>query len=400
MPNPPIPVRFTLDAPGFVTLVIDDAKGNRVRNLVANTWFEKGANTAWWDGTDDLGRNADAENHGVYLIPTNFVSPGTYHVHGLVHGPIDVHFEFSIYSPGHPAWETVDGKGGWLTNHTPPQSTLFVPADKAPGGKPLVYLGSYISEGGAGLAWVDLNGVRQGGRGWVGGNWTAAPFLARDTGAQADPGVFAYVGAPWGDFVAQPGKPLSGLIRLTGLTQRGDKSVINYSFNPGPSVEHDAVGRVEWNHQMGGLAVHNGLAVVSLSLQNQLLFIDARSGKSLGTTPLASPQGVAFDAQGGLLVLSGKHLLRYGLPGIGHLDPQHLAPPETLVSQGLDSPVGITTDPTGNIYISDAGSSNQVHVLFLCGQASSLDRPSRSFTCRALRPYAYEFSGWHFNRRG
>ncbi len=42
-PKPPIPVQFTLDAPGYVTLVIDDAKGNRVRNLVSDTWFRGGA---------------------------------------------------------------------------------------------------------------------------------------------------------------------------------------------------------------------------------------------------------------------------------------------------------------------------------------------------------------------
>ena len=191
--NPPIPIHFTLHQAGNVTLVIDDAQGNRVRNLLSDSPFPAGQNTAWWDGTDDLGRNLDAATHGVYLIPTHFVSPGHFEVHGLVHQPIDLHYEFSVYNAGHPAWETADGKGGWLTNHTPPSSALFVPAGSAPGGKPLVYLGSYVSEGGAGLAWVDLDGNKQGGRGWVGGNWTAAPYLARDGGAHASRDTYAYV---------------------------------------------------------------------------------------------------------------------------------------------------------------------------------------------------------------
>ena len=62
-----------------------------------------------------------------------------------------------------------------------------MPGDRTPGGKPLVYLGSYVSEGGDGLAWVDLDGRKQGGQGHVGGNWTGAPYLARDAGAGRRP---------------------------------------------------------------------------------------------------------------------------------------------------------------------------------------------------------------------
>src|SRR5262249_19172345 len=74
---PPIPVRFRLDEPAFVTLVIertaaiqpDGAReepdkagaklhytgrhGLRVKNLVSNTWFAAGEHTVWWDGLDE-----------------------------------------------------------------------------------------------------------------------------------------------------------------------------------------------------------------------------------------------------------------------------------------------------------------------------------------------------------
>ena len=181
----PIPVRFTLDAPGYVTLVIESADGRRVRNLVSETPFPAGPNTVWWDATDDLARDVDAARHGVYHIPAQLVAPGTYRVRGLYHAGIDLRYEFAVYNAGSPAWSTADHTGGWLTNHTPPSSALFVPGDKAPGGRPLVYLGSYVSEGGDGLAWVDLEGRKQGGVGWVGGAWTGAPYLARDAGPQA-----------------------------------------------------------------------------------------------------------------------------------------------------------------------------------------------------------------------
>ena len=53
-PHPPIPIPFRLKEPGFVTLVIEDAQGNRVRNLLSETAFPAGQNIAWWDGLDDL----------------------------------------------------------------------------------------------------------------------------------------------------------------------------------------------------------------------------------------------------------------------------------------------------------------------------------------------------------
>ena len=285
-PHPPIPVRFKLEKPGFVTLVIEDASGKRVRNLVSETFFPVGDNVAWWDGTDDLGRDVDAAKHGIYQIPAQFVAPGQYRVRGLVRGEISPRYEFSIYNAGMPPWETADKTGGWLTNHTPPQAALFVPADSAPGGKPLVFLGSYISEGGSGLAWVDLEGRKQGGRGWIGGNWTAAPFLARDAGPQALPGAYAYVASVW--TTEKVGKVVSSKaeLRLTALTATGDKPILRHVF--------DAKDADHMTDEIGGLAVRDGILVVSLPLQKQLLFADAKAGTVIGTAPLEDARGLAF----------------------------------------------------------------------------------------------------------
>ena len=363
-PNPPIPVRFNLDAPAYVTLVIDDARGNRVRNLISDTLFQAGPNTVWWDGTDDLGRNPDAATHGVYLIPTHFVEPGHYQVHGLTHKAIDLHYEFSVYNGGYPAWETIDHKGGWLTNHSPPQAALFVPADKAPGGKPLVYLGSYISEGGAGMAWVDLDGHKQGGKGWVGGTWTGAPYMARDAGARANPTVYAYVASVLGGNSRDPQTSMNVNLRLTALTGGNEKPILNYPFAASkPDAGEDVV--LGWTHQIGGLAVNDNLAVVSLTHLNQLLFADAMSGKTLGSVSVEDPRGTAFDAKGNLLVISGKRLLRFAFPDDPDPLPSQLPrlpQPQVLISESLEDPVGLTLDADGNLYISDRGSSHQIKV--------------------------------------
>ncbi len=361
--HPPIPVRFTLAQPSYVTLVIEDAEGKRVRNLVSETRFPAGENVAWWDGTDDIGRDRDAAKHGLYHIPGTPVAPGAYRVRGLFRKELELRYEFSVYNPGNPPWETADKSGGWLTNHTPPQAAVFVPADKAPTGQPSVYLGSAVSEGGAGLAWVDLAGKKLGGRGWIGGNWTAAPFLARDAGANAVTGIFAYVGATWTAGTDNRDRT-HGELRLTGLTAQADKAVLKYPFTP-TAAEEGHEDDNSWITQLGGIAVHDGLVVASMRKLGRLLFVDARAGKVIGEAPLPNPRGVEFDSKGRLLVLSEMKLLRFTL---NEATPATLPKPETLVSAGLLDPQGITGDAQGQIYVSDRGDSHQVKVFSPVGK--------------------------------
>jgi hypothetical protein len=369
--HPPIPIRFKLPEEGFVTLVIEDAQGRRIRNLISETKFPAGENTAWWDGMDDLLRDNEAARHGVYHIPGQFVQPGAYRVRGLWRKQVDLRYEFSIYNAGSPAWETADSTGAWLANHTPPCAALFVPADRAPGAKPLVFLGSYVSEGGHGLAWVDLDGRKQGGVGWVGGNWTGAPYLARDDGPQRDTNAFAYAAAAWGKDDAAKAKIKPGEIRITALTTGGNKLVVKYDFTPEQTTNSQ---HVEWSDYIGGLAARDGLLVVSMTKMDQLLFVDAKTKQYRGGAPLSKPRGLAFDKDGNLLALEGRKLVR--LRGGTMLST--LPEPETLIgsnsrsnhnSEGeLQDPRQLTLDSSGNIYISDCGQSHQVKVFSPAGK--------------------------------
>lgn len=77
-----IPVRFTLDKPGYVTLVIEDAKGLRVCNLIQDTLFDAGDHIIYWDGYDvGVRRNIPKEKgHGhrlQYDVLRHRVAPGT-----------------------------------------------------------------------------------------------------------------------------------------------------------------------------------------------------------------------------------------------------------------------------------------------------------------------------------
>ncbi|HVJ45518.1 MAG TPA: hypothetical protein VM511_03965, partial [Luteolibacter sp.] len=374
-PKAPIPVRFKLDKPAYVSLVVEKPDGFRVRNLVSETFFEAGDNTVWWDGTDDLGRDADAADHGVYNIPVRFVEPGQYRVRGIIRDAIRPHYEFSVYTTGNPPWSTEDNTGAWLANHSPPQAAAFVPASQSPTGTPVVYLGCYVTEGPSGLAWVDpAAGKKLGGKKWIGGHWTAAPFLARDAGSKAIPDTHVYVGSTW---ETDKGTGI-GELRITALTKSGDKEILK--LNLGKLAEQSAGAGERTEDLLGGIAVHDGVVVAAMKLNNKLLFIDSAAGKVIREVPVDHPSGIAFDPQGRLLVLSGTKLLRYDVDK-----------PGTLVSSGLEEPMGITTDEHGAILISDWGTSHQVKIFTPDGKlVKAIGKPGK--------PAAGKYDPLHMNK--
>lgn len=353
-----VPVTFTLPEDGFVTLVIEDLKGMRIRNLVSETPFKKGKNVIGWDGMDDVGRDFDAAHHGLYHIPEHPVVPGDYRVRGLWRKAISCRYEFSVYSNGNPPWPTRDHTGAWLANHTPPQSALFVPAEKSPTGEPAVFLGAYITEGPDGLIWVDLEGNKKGGKRWIGGNWTAAPFLARDDGPNADPKIRVYVAAVGS--VDAGAKKKAPELRITALTEGQDKPILLSVFDQTP----DAGARradAGFENELGGLAAFNNIVVCSLTLKNQVLFIDAKLGQRMKTVSVAQPRGLVFDSKGRLWVVSGKRIVCFE-------QTDHPQEPNVVVASGLEDPQGITLDSDGSVYVSDYGHSHQVKVFTAQGR--------------------------------
>jgi hypothetical protein len=362
-PHPPIAVRFHLDQPAFVTLVIEDEHGMRVRNLVSETRFPAGNNVAWWDGLDDLGRDPNSAAHGVYHIPGKLVAPGTYTVRGLYRQAIDLKYEFAVYNPGQPPWATSDTSSEWLTNHTPPGSVCFIPPGLVPvhgkhdaGSPAQVLIGSYVAEGGSGLAWVDLDGHKLHGQTWVGGDWTGAQQIAHDLGSRAQPGVYAYVASSLkGELrlheLVNDSRRKTSAPRNPRLGTGEDPSVLNPSWKfPNPSLDG-----------VGGLAAHNGLVIVSLTKLNQLLLVDAAQPRALGTLPIPDPHGLLADGGGSLLVISQKKVLKIALPE-SVSSAADLGKPQVLIDAGLEDPQGITMDSRKNLYISDWGTSNQVKV--------------------------------------
>jgi len=330
-PRPPIPVRFSLDKPSFVSLVIEDEQGRRVRNLVSETRFDAGEHTLWWDGLDETG--VGFRYHGIYDIQGRLVPPGKYQVRGLKRDQVDLIYEFTVYNAGHPPWRTADGKGQWLADHSPPTDVLFLPGDA-----PQVLIASFVAESGDGLVWTDLEGRKLSGRRTLGmgGGWCGAQCLARDAGDSPAPASIIFLGVAWEDHVD-----------IWSLSPQA-KRVYMHKF-----------GKKE-QAALGGLAARNGLVAASLPKVGQALLVDAKEGKLLATMPLEDGRGLAFDGAGRLLALSGKRLLRYApLQPAGGTPPPK---PDVLVPDGLDDPQRLALDGQGNIYVSDWGASHQVKV--------------------------------------
>lgn len=353
---PPIPIRFTLPEAGVVTLVIEDENNQRVRNLVSETPFPAGENTVWWDGSDDLLRDPEAAKHGVYHLPSRLVEPGDYQVRGLWHKPLKLHYEFSIYNAGKPAWDTADKTGGWLTTHTPPTSMAVVPGERTRDGKPLIFMGAFIAEGGHGLQWLDEDGTKLGGQHWVGGHWTGAPTLAVDLGKDANLEHLCYVGSVW-----------EGELRLTAKTRDlNDAPVFKLKLGDDPSGNKLEASEVlrdfdggDKMYVLGGIAAHDGMLVCSMVRQDELLVVDIKQGKITNKIKLVDPRGVRFDREGRLLALSGKKLVRFETLS---------SAPKAVITDGLSDPRHVVVYSNDYFLITDRADSHQVKVFSPSGK--------------------------------
>ncbi len=333
-------IGFQLDEPRYVTLVIEDDTGTRVRNLVSEQRFGPGEHTVVWDGYDDGRMDHD---RGLFLRYR--VDPGEYRVRGIVHDGIEMVYEFPIQSPGDPPWHTADGRGAWLADHTPASAGLYLPADA---GSPhdqareQVLMASLVAESGDALVWIDLDGQRLGGQKLFG--WRGGTALARAVGEWADESIYAYT------LVVR-----SATYRVKSLhSDRGYDIVCEHELDE-PISDH-------WMQRQGmSVAVHGRLGVISSPSENELIFIDLEAGQKVGTAEVPTPKGMHFADAEHLDVISEARLLRYRV----RWEPGEAPTAErarVMIDEHLDAPHAIARGPGGELFISDHGDSHQVKV--------------------------------------
>ncbi|MGD0089694.1 MAG: FlgD immunoglobulin-like domain containing protein, partial [Planctomycetota bacterium] len=240
-----VAIPYTLEQPGKVVIVIDDAAGRRVRNLIADVERKAGPNAEQWDGRDDSGTP---------------VPPGEYAYKAACTPPLGVFYEFTVNNAGDPPWWKQDvweprrEPGGWMADHG-------CPTDAAAVGD-MVFLASNVSEHGHCLIAVDLAGKKLWGAKWF-QDLAGAKHLASD-GSRV---YFAGEGGWGGDRtqlfvvdyasfavrriakVEHRGGPFGRPGNITGLAARDGRVYVAYNAQP-------------YNH------LHNALVPDALDLAN------------------------------------------------------------------------------------------------------------------------------------
>ena len=334
------PIWIELDKPQLVTVVIEDAAGQRVRNLVAEMQLPAGRNRLSWDGFDDGKRNADGD-----LIRKR-VAPGSYRARGLSHDGIQTIHEFTAHSGGNPGWPNKEHTGGWLADHSAPMSAVFLPAGSGSphgGGKSQLLLSALVAEAGSPLVWVGTDGITYHRKSLFG--WDGAISLTRDGGTKGRDDVYAY-----GIIAGEKS------IKLRAFKRDGTgMEILTYQPAVAMPREPGTIGLA--------LALRDGLAVISVPSEEKLLFVDTIEKKELGLVAMPSPRGLLFDHQGRLLVVSAGKIHRFTVGRKDAAAPPVLADASVLVGKGLEAPHTLAISPSGDeLYAADWGQSHQVKV--------------------------------------
>jgi hypothetical protein len=353
-----VPITFELDRPGYVTLVIEDAEGRRVHNLLADTRFQAGRHTVWWDGYEEGVKQGKDEGFDVHRAR---VEPGKHMARGLAHDGLALKYRVSVQSPGKPPWLTADRSGAWLADHTPPSAVLHLPDGSPHGTQPQMLISAPTAEAGHSIIWVDMDGHKLWG-GKIRG-WRSGQMMATDQGEQPLDDYYAYA--------VVEDVHLYGLRRGSAEQER-DMVDLLVKFEPPQAekpVDEDAP-KPHWVETlaMRDLAVHDGVVAISYPLADRLAVIDlkhAGGARQHEHVAIASPRGLAYDRQGRLYVVSGRQVLRFDQP---NLADGRLGPSQVIVREGLEDPGRLLIDDAGQLFVADLGTSHQIKVFTSAGE--------------------------------
>ena len=320
----PIKLQYTMPFDGFVTLVIEDEQGRRVRNLIGMAPRGKGRQTDYWDCTDEGGSESAGK-----LVP-----PGKYRFRGLLHKGIEPVYVATYGTPGVPPWDVADGTGAWLSDHCAPRAV-------AAGGDAMV-LGAERGESGDSIICTDLNGRKKwGDRGFAGvhslaaddryvyiflNSWDVPPALAR---LELQTGKFA-------PFATKSGPQLK-----VSPFKEGEKPV--------------------W---VSGFAVGGDRIAMSMGEMNIVRFFDKTTAAVVGELPVPKPGCLAYDAAGTLYVWSEDKLMKVigGSESGGKLVP--------VITDPVKWAAAVAVDAEGRVFIAD----RSVHQVKMYGKDGKLVR--------------------------
>ncbi len=365
-----VPVTFRVDQPGHVTLVIEDARGRRIRNLIQDTYFEPGEHTVYWDGYNQGEKRVHPPKEPGsrkktvwYNLHRGLVDPGTYRVRGLIHDDVKLRYLTPVHSPGDPPWHTADGSGAWLADHTPPGKVLFLPDGSPHGDQPQVYVTAAGSaETGHGAMWLTLDGEKLYGTKIGHGISNSGVAMARDDGPAADDRYYLYALLP----KRRKGYYLYGFARNVDPSRGHGAMYRELAPVKMPDTPEEGWGWLVKNPKMS-IAAYNSVVLVNCPWAGEIYAMQVQGNKAELRATLNEPnvRGIAFDTRGRLYVAAGATLKRYDQP-----QPLRgtLGPAQTLASD-LEDPNELTIDARGQVYVAQAGQSHQVRVFDADGKS-------------------------------
>ncbi|NQT85854.1 hypothetical protein HQ560_03760, partial [bacterium] len=304
------------DAARF-TLVVEDAEGNRVRNLAADfdpaeyTVDVKGEQRiveVQWDCLDDWGR---------------LVGQGTYSVRGLTHRGVRPKYDMTFYNPGTPPWRTQDGSGAWGADHGAPLRVV------AAGDWTIVSWP--FAEGGSGIIGIGPDGRKK----W--GEKRGAAVLAADSQY-----VYALISS-WHvktpilcRFAAQDGsyRPMT----------RGGKA-LPFELKLSEILRGVAPGTLR------AMAAREGLLAMATS-GGRLALVRTEPLELTRVFDAPDPTAVAFGPTGELYAVLAGVVHRFGASGAR----------TALALRGLGEAGAIAVDAEGQLVVADLGPDRQIKV--------------------------------------
>jgi hypothetical protein len=333
-------IRFTLVCPGRISIAISSASGEIVRALSNTEPFAAGSHSVAWDGKNDDGQTLPAGAYSYKILQTPAGLSAEYLM--TLQTTLPIGSSWSNYAHWFGSYPLNADREVGIGNHIGPTAV----AVDATG----IYLGAGGAENISDMTRLSLDGAR---RVWS----TVQPdvSMGRMSLGVMDAKLYTLQQNSWVGIqgIDEPNFPTASL---------GDRPGISGNF---VGTRWDALlpGDVrgnsqDWSQPIGApmdMAVSNagGTAQLALSykLRNLVHWRTPSTGQVLETITVSAPTGLAFDAQGRLLILSDGRLLRVARGG---------GAPVVLVN-GLDAPYRVTVDASnGDILIAERGTDQRV----------------------------------------
>ena len=311
-----IPIKFKLERDAKVSINIKNEEGRSVRTGIGARPYPAGQHEWLWDGLDDNEKP----------LPV-----GKYSAEIMTHDGVGQKYVTNVGMSGSPTWQTEDGTGGWAGDYRYP-SYVATQDD-------FVILGTGSAEAAPYTIRTDLEGEKK----W--GSMAEGHTLALHGG-------FGYM-----------------ISFRSGKMKKFDLATGRLSpfANGSPEVEIPAAkARASSNPRTwkpflgvsGFVALDDQRLLLGVDEDNKLFLLDMASGEVKKEVELNAPGGLAVDAKGHLLAVSGN--------SVGRMDLEKGV--FTPIINSLDSPTMLACDSEGNVYVSLRGSTMQVWKLSPTGE--------------------------------